>query len=84
MELSRQTMKQTEGNVAVAGTVAVAIHKAIVVLDFSAINTLINTLVAQNADFVYAVVLDKNAMVQTHSDPSQSYKKLDPRQPKML
>ena len=79
MELSRQTMEaDLEGKgVAVARTVAMAIHKAIVVLDFSAINTLINTLVAQNADFVYAMVLDKNAMVQTHSDPSQSYKKLD-------
>ena len=79
MENNRITLEaELEGKgVAVSQTVALAMHKAIVVLDFTAITTLINSVVEQNSDFVYGMVLGQDGMVQAHSDPSQSYKKLE-------
>ena len=56
-------------------TVALSVQKSIVVLDFSAITTLVSSVVEQNADFVYGMVVDKSGMVVVHSDPSKAYQK---------
>ena len=61
--------------VSVAQTVALSVQKSIVVLDFSAITTLVSSVVEQNADFIYGMVVDKSGMVVVHSDPSKAYQK---------
>ena len=61
--------------VSVAKTVGLSVQKSIVVLDFSAITTLVTSVVEQNSDFVYGMVVEKSGMVVVHSDPSKSYQK---------
>ncbi|MEC8052166.1 MAG: ATP-binding protein [Myxococcota bacterium] len=61
--------------VSVVQTVALSVQKSIVVLDFSAITTLVSSVVEQNTDFIYGMVVEKSGMVVVHSDPSKAYQK---------